>query len=155
MHTGKCGPRLILSPCGSIPGADNATDIATALVAPSRSPYRSWVAPTVGDAKPQPRDARAPASLLSGRLRRRLRRRNLVCHRLTRLRRILRRLIGLLVRSRLVRLLHRSLYLIPGRMQFLVKVFSRFAKFVHALPQAPGQFRKFFGTEQYQYYHQN
>jgi hypothetical protein len=35
----------------------------------------------------------------------------------------------------LVWLLHRSLYLTPGRMQFLVKVFPRFAKFVHALPR--------------------
>jgi hypothetical protein len=45
-------------------------------------------------------------------------------------------------------LLHRSLYLIPGRMQLLVKVFPRFTKFVHALPQTPRQFRELFGTEQ-------
>jgi hypothetical protein len=84
---------------------------------------------------------------LLGRLRRLLRRWILLRYRLARLRRILGRLIRLLVRSRLVWLLGRSLYLIPGRMQFLVKVFSRFAKFVHALPQAPRQFRKFFGAE--------
>lgn len=86
-------------------------------------------------------------ALALGRLRRRLRRRILLRHRLSRLWRILRRLIRLLVRGRLVRLLDHSLYLVPSRMQFLVKVFSRFAKFVHALPQAPRQFRKFFGAE--------
>jgi hypothetical protein len=68
-------------------------------------------------------------------------------HELLRLRR--------LIRSRLVWLLHRSLYLIPGGMKFFVKVFPRFAKFVHALPQAPRQFRKLFGTEQDQHYYQN
>jgi hypothetical protein len=90
-----------------------------------------------------------------GRLRRLLRRRILLRHRLTRLRRILRRLIRLLVRGRLEWLLDRSLYLIPGRMQFLVKVFSRFTKFVHALSEAPRQFRKLFSAKQDQHYYQN
>jgi hypothetical protein len=66
---------------------------------------------------------------------------------LIRLRWILRRLIRLLVRGGLVRLLDRSFYFIPSRMQLLVKVFSRFAEFVQALSQTTRQFRKFFGAE--------
>lgn len=73
----------------------------------------------------------------SGLLGRLLGRRILLCHRLAPLWRILRRLIRLLVRSRLIRLLHRSLYFVPGRVQFLIEVFSRLAKFVHTLPQTP------------------
>jgi hypothetical protein len=97
----------------------------------------------------------ASLTLRSGRLRRLLRRRILLRYRLAGRWRILRRLIRLLVRSRLIWRLGRSLYLTPGRMQFLVKVFSRLAKFVHALPQAPRQFGKFLGTEQDQHYYQN
>jgi hypothetical protein len=58
----------------------------------------------------------ATASLPSERLGWLLRRRILLYRRLSRPRRILHRRILLLLRSRLVWLLHRSLYLIPGRM---------------------------------------
>jgi len=105
--------------------------------------------------KPPDEVGSAYLTLRSGRLRRLLRRRILLRYRLAGLWRILRRLIRLLVRSRLIWRLGRSLYLTPGRMQFLVKVFSRLAKFVHALPQAPRQFGKFLGTEQDQHYYQN
>jgi hypothetical protein len=95
------------------------------------------------------------AAIRSGRLRRLLRRRILLRYRLIRRWRVLRGLIRLLVRSRLIGRLDHRLYLTPGRMQFLVKIFSRLAEFVHALPQAPRQFRKFFGTKQDQHYYQN
>src|SRR5260221_1357554 len=66
----------------------------------------------------QPLDEAATASLPlgSGRLRRLLRRRIMLRYRLAGRWRILRRLIRLLVWSRLIWLLGRSLYLTPGRM---------------------------------------
>jgi hypothetical protein len=148
------GPRLTARLGYEVANADVLPHCRRRFGAPERRPAQLHrVGRDVGLAKSgiaypdQPRiEANRQTRPNLGRLRR-LRRRILLCHRLTRLRRILRRLVRLLVWGRLVWLLDGSLYLIPSRMQFLVEVFSRFAKFVHALPQTPGQFRKFFGAE--------
>src|SRR5258706_13761117 len=79
--------------------------------------------------RPRPRlCAVATASLPSEHLGWLLKRRILLCRRLIRPPRILRRLIWLL---------HPSLYLIPPHLQFLFKIFPAFSKFVHSLRPPP------------------